>query len=113
MRSSKTSEELEDELALMVVDKALESMPDLVNFEFRICNNDNSDLEEDSKSLDDESEDLDDDKDELGKEADNEELWADAEFGSLFRLGITKQVNKSIKQMYSMCCKEPHNQLVL
>ena len=91
----------------MEVDKALESMPDLVNFDFRIFDDDDSDLEEDSESADDESRELGDDEDESGNKADNEELWADAELGPLFGLGIAKWVKKSIKQMYSMRYEEP------
>jgi hypothetical protein len=111
-RSSETSEELEDELALMEVDEALESMPDLVDFDFRIFDDDDSDLEEDSESADDESGQSDDDEDESGNEADNEELWADAELGPSFGLGIAKRVKKSIKQMYSMHYEEPRDKPV-
>lgn len=112
MRSSKTSEELEDELVLMEVDEALESMPDLVDFYFRIFDDNDSDLEEDSESADDESGESDDDRDESGNEADNEVLWADAELRPLFGLGIAKRVKKSITQMYSMHYEEPHNKPV-
>jgi len=111
-RSSETSEELEDELALMEVDEALESMPDLVDFDFRIFDDDDSDLEEDSESVDDESRESGDDEDESGNEADNEELWADAKLGPSFGLGIAKWVKKSIKQMYSMRYEEPRNKPV-
>jgi hypothetical protein len=108
-RSSETSEELEDELALMEVDEALESMPDLVNFDFRIFDDDDS---EDSESADDESGESDDDGDESGNEADDEELWADAELGPSFGLGIAKWVKKSITQMYSMRYEEPRDKPV-
>jgi hypothetical protein len=111
-RSSETSEELEDELALMEVDEALESMPDLVDFDFMIFDDDDSHSEDDSESADDESGESGDDKDESGNEADNEELWADAELGPSFGLGIAKQVKKSIKQMYSMRYEEPRDKPV-
>ncbi|KIM80350.1 hypothetical protein PILCRDRAFT_9551 [Piloderma croceum F 1598] len=93
-QSMRSSKELEDQLTLMIFDE------------------DDSDLEEDSESADDESGESDDDKDESGNEVDNEEFWADAELGPSFRLGIAKWVKKSIKQMYSMHYKEPHDKPV-
>jgi len=91
MRSSETNKELKDELVLMEVDEALQSMPDLVDFDFRIFDDDDSDLEEDLESADDESKESDNDEDKSKDEADNEESWADAELGPSFGLGIAKQ----------------------
>jgi len=108
MGDSQTSEELE--VAMMEVDEALEGMPDLVDFSFNLFDDD---LDSEEESSDDEADELDEDgsdEDESGNEADNEKVWVDGELLSLFGPGIAKWVKKTIKQMYSMCYKEPRDE---
>jgi hypothetical protein len=104
---SQTSEEFENEVAMMEVDEALEDMPDLVDFDFKLFDDDS-----DSESEDDETDELDEDgsdEDESGNEADDEDVWVDGELQSSFGPGAAKWVRKTIKQMYSMRYEEPRD----
>lgn len=93
----------------MEVDEGLEGMLHLVDFDFQVCNDDESESEE---SEDDESETSDDDEDESGNEAGDEEVWVNGEVRSLFGSGYAKWVRKAIKQMYSTRYEEPRNKPV-
>jgi hypothetical protein len=90
---------------MMEVDEALESMPDLVDFDFKLFDDDS---EEEEESEDDETDES--DEDESGNEADNEDVWVDGELPSSFGPGTAKWVRKTIKQMYSMRYEEPHDE---
>jgi len=96
MNSSQTSEDMEDAIALMEVDAAIKDMPDLVDFYFKVFDDDS----DDDGSEDHESEESD-DEDESGNEVDDEEVWVDEELRSSFGPGYAKWVRQSIKRMYS------------
>jgi hypothetical protein len=69
--SSQTSKDFGDAIALMEVEEALEGMPDLVDFDFKLFgDDDDSDSEESDNDENEESE----DEDELGNEANDEEV---------------------------------------
>jgi hypothetical protein len=105
MNSSQTSEDMEDAIALMEVDAAIEDMPDLVDFYFKVFDDDS----DDDGSEDHESEESD-DEDESGNEADDEEVWVDEELRSSFGPGYAKWVRQSIKRMYSTRYEEPRDE---
>ena len=89
---SQTSDDLEEDVALMELDEALEIMPELVDMDVRLFDEDDDTSEE---SEDDESD------NNSGNDADDEEAWVDEVLESYCGPSVAKQVRKYIEDMYS------------
>jgi len=94
--SSQTSDDLEEDVALMELDEALEIMPELVDMDVRLFDEDKDGLESEDDS--DESDESDNDS---GNDADDEEAWVDEVLESYCRPSVAKRVRKYIEDMYS------------
>jgi hypothetical protein len=101
--SSQTSDDLEEDVALMELDEALEIMPELVDMDVRLFDEDDDTSEE---SEDDESD------NDSGNDADDEEAWVDEVLESYCGPSVAKQVRKYIEDMYSTRYEEPRDKPV-
>jgi hypothetical protein len=101
--SSQTSDDLEEDVALMELDEALEIMPELVDMDVRLFDEDD-DTSEESEDDSDESNESDNDS---GNDADDEEAWVDEVLESYCGPSVAKQVHKYIEDMYSTRYEEP------
>ena len=99
MNSSQNSDDLEEDIALMELNEAQEIMPELVDMDVRLFDEDDSD--ESDKSDND-----------LGNDADEEEAWVDEVLESYCGPSVVKQVCKYIEDMYSTRYEEPHDKPV-
>ena len=106
--SSQTSDDLEEDVALMELDGALEIMPELVDMDVRLFDEDEDDSEE-SEDDSDESGESDDDS---GNDADNEEAWVDEVLESYCGPSVAKRVRKYIEDMYSTRYEESRDKPV-
>jgi len=105
--SSQTSDDLEEDVALIELDEALEIMPKLVDMDVRLFDEDKDGLESEDDS--DESDESDNDS---GNDADDEEAWVDEVLESYCRPSVAKRVRKYIEDMYSTRYEEPRDKPV-
>ena len=87
--SSQTSDDLEEDVALMELDEALEIMPELVDMDVRLFDED-----EDGSESEDDSDESDESDNDSGNDADDEEAWVDEVLESYCGPSVAKRVPK-------------------
>jgi hypothetical protein len=92
----------------MEVDEALEIMPELVDMDVRLFDED----EDGSEESEDDSDESDESDNDSGNDADDEEAWVDEMLESYCGPSVAKRVRKYIEDMYSTRYEEPRDKPV-